>query len=125
MSTTFPTGDPTTSPDLRSWVESANDPRSEFPIQNLPFGVFTRKGSSEPARVGVAIGDSVLDLAALHDAKLFEATPVDDENVFARDALNDFMAMGRKAWRATRERVSDLLSEDNDAIRSNSPSTSR
>jgi fumarylacetoacetase len=125
MSTTFPTGDPTTSPDLRSWVESANDPRSDFPIQNLPYGVFTRKGTSEPARVGVAIGDAVLDLAAVHDAKLFEATPVDYENVFARDALNDFMAMGRAAWRATRERVSDLLNHDNDAIRSNSSLSDR
>lgn len=119
MSTTFPANDPTTNPELRSWVESANDPRGEFPIQNLPFGVFTRKGTSEPARVGVAIGDRVLDLAALHEAKLFEGTAVDAENVFARDALNDFMAMGRKAWRATRERVSDLLAEDNTAIRSN------
>jgi fumarylacetoacetase len=119
MSTPFPASDPTTNPDLRSWVESANDPRGEFPIQNLPFGVFRRAGSNEPARVGVAIGDSVLDLAALHDARMFSGTAVGAENVFARDALNDFMALGRKAWRATRERVSDLLSEDNTAIRSN------
>jgi fumarylacetoacetase len=117
MSSAFPSNDPTLDPALRSWVESANDPRSEFPIQNLPFGVFRRKGTSEPARVGVAIGESVLDLAALHEAKLFEATAVDGENVFARDALNDFMAMGRRAWRSVRERVSDLLSEDNTAVR--------
>jgi len=118
MSTTFPANDPTTAPDLRSWVESANDPRSEFPIQNLPFGVFRRGGTSEAPRVGVAIGDRVLDLAALHDAKRFEATPAGASNVFARDSLNDFMALGRGAWRATRERVSDLLREDNTAIRS-------
>jgi fumarylacetoacetase len=48
-------------PALRSWVASANDPGSDFPIQNLPYGVFRRAGSAEPWRVGVAIGDMILD----------------------------------------------------------------
>jgi len=56
---------PTHDPELRSWVESANAPGSDFPIQNLPFGVFRRKGSREAPRGGVAIGDQVFDLAAL------------------------------------------------------------
>ena len=47
---------------LVSWVESANDPSTDFPIQNLPFGRFRRAGSVEPLRIGVAIGDQVLDL---------------------------------------------------------------
>jgi fumarylacetoacetase len=54
--------DPTHDPALRSWVESANAPDSDFPMQNLPFGAFRPQGSAEPLRIGVAIGDQVLDL---------------------------------------------------------------
>lgn len=50
-------------PALRSWVESANDPACDFPVQNLPFGIFRKKGSKERPRGGVAIGDQILDLA--------------------------------------------------------------
>ncbi len=57
-------GDATHDPALRSWVGSANDPASDFPIQNLPYGRFRRRGGTEPWRVGVAIGDGVLDLHA-------------------------------------------------------------
>ena len=57
--------DETHDPALTSWVESANAPGCDFPIQNLPFGIFRRKGRKEPARGGVAIGDQILDLAAL------------------------------------------------------------
>ena len=56
--------DATHDPELRSWVESANDPSSDFPIQNLPFAIFRRAGSDEPFRAGVAIGDEILDLRA-------------------------------------------------------------
>ena len=52
-------------PALKSWVESANEPGCDFPIQNLPFGIFKRKGAKEAPRGGVAIGDQILDLAAL------------------------------------------------------------
>ena len=55
--------DHTHAPSLRSWVESAED-HPDFPIQNLPLGVFRRRGSDEPARVGMAIGDMILDIAA-------------------------------------------------------------
>ena len=51
---------------LRSWVQSANQPACDFPIQNLPFAVFRRKGSHQPYRIGVAIGDQILDLPAAH-----------------------------------------------------------
>ena len=54
----------THAPALRSWLASANEPGSDFPIQNLPFGVFRRRGADEPFRGGVAIGDQVIDLAA-------------------------------------------------------------
>jgi fumarylacetoacetase len=88
--------DGTHDPALRSWVESANDPATDFPVQNLPFGVFRRDGhAGERARVGIAIGDQILDLAAagLHDAA----------------DLNSLMAAGRDAARALRRRASDLL----------------
>ena len=55
-------------PALKSWLESANDPAGDFPIQNVPFGVFRRSGSEEAFRGGVAIGDQIVDLAALHTA---------------------------------------------------------
>src|SRR5690606_24730925 len=58
-------------PALQSWVDSANQPENGFPIQNLPFGVFRPAGSTQDFRPGVAIGDRVLDLAALADAQVF------------------------------------------------------
>src|SRR5712672_544392 len=86
----------THNPDLKSWVESANHPASDFPIQNLPFGVFRRKGSSEDPRGGVAIGDQVLDLAAL--------------GIKTGPTLNNLAAAGLPAWRGLRKRLSKLLS---------------
>jgi fumarylacetoacetase len=91
-----------------SWVDV--DPGSDFPIQNLPYGVF-RRGSGPPS-VGAAIGDLVLDLAELHRAGKFTDTPVAGGNVFDRDALNDFMGMGRPAWSAVRRRIHELLGAD-------------
>jgi fumarylacetoacetase len=95
---------------LTSWLPVP--PNSDFPIQNLPYGVFRRAG--EAARVGAAIGDSVLDLAALHAAGQFAGTALAPENVFARDALNDFMALGRPAWTQARERITSLLAVEGD-----------
>ncbi len=96
-----------------SWVEGANG--SDFSIQNLPYGVFSHGGSSR--RVGVAIGQRVVDLSVLHGAGLFAGTPVAGENVFACDALNDFMALGVDAWRGVRRRLVALLAAEssNDA----------
>ncbi len=105
--------DSTTDPALKSWVESANAADCEFPIQNLPYGVF-KTGDSAP-RVGVAIGDRILDLAALAEAGLLKC----EAGVFARPRLNDFIALGRAAWRSVREQVSALLSRDNQALQGN------
>ena len=55
----------THAPDAQSWISSANAADNDFPVQNLPFGRFRRAGTSEPLRIGVAIGGQVLDLAAL------------------------------------------------------------
>jgi fumarylacetoacetase len=94
----------------RSWLESANAPGTDFPIQNLPFGVFRRKGSNEAFRGGVAIGDQVIDLAAVAKAGAVSgAAAVKAVNACAGDALNDFLAMGPAAWRALRHALFDLL----------------
>ncbi len=86
-------------PDLKSWVASANDPATDFPIQNLPFGVFRRRASNEAARVGVAIGDQVLDLAA---------AGITDLHV----SLNPLMSLGADAAHALRLAISELLRFD-------------
>jgi fumarylacetoacetase len=88
--------DDTHDPSLRSWVESAHEPGCDFPIQNLPFGIFKRKGQKEPARGGVAIGEHILDLAAL--------------GVRTGPTLNGIAAMGRGAARKLRREVSRALS---------------
>ncbi len=105
--------DPTTDPKLTSWVPVAEG--SDFPVQNLPYGVFRR--ADAPASVGVAIGEMVLDLAAVHDAGLFGDTALAGENVFAARSLNAFMAKGRRAWTDARARVGALLSSGNPTIR--------
>jgi fumarylacetoacetase len=103
----------TTSPNLRSFVPVDDD--SHFPIQNLPYGVF-RVGDG-PWRVGVAIGDQVLDLRAIDEAGLLSDSPAGGNGIFAQGSLNAFMAMGRPAWKATREAVSRLLREDVETLR--------
>jgi fumarylacetoacetase len=116
--------DETHRPDLRSWVESANDPATDFPIQNLPFGVFKRRGSGEPARVGMAIGDQILDVPAAGRAGAFAA---DREAALAAarcaDAsLNALMAQGRTRARALRRAVSAYLRVDSGIDRRESAS---
>ncbi|MER2996973.1 fumarylacetoacetase [Pontibacter populi] len=98
-------------PSLHSWIEIA--PNSDFPIQNLPFGIF--ETDDRDPRVGVAIGDYVFDLLAVARLNLFELIDI-DPNVFHRPYLNDFIALGKPTWRAVRNRVSALLRNDNDEI---------
>jgi len=105
MSTTNETHDPA----LKSWVESANAPGADFPIQNLPFGVFRKKGSNEAFRGGVAIGDQVLDLAAGHKAGAFSGEAAAAAANCAGATLNPFMAMGPSAWSALRLALSRAL----------------
>lgn len=93
----------------RSWLESANAPGTDFPIQNLPFGVFRRKGSSEAFRGGVAIGDQVIDLAALARDHALTGPAAQAVNACTGDALNEFLALGPAAWRALRHALFDLL----------------
>jgi fumarylacetoacetase len=98
-------------PTLRSWVESANSPGGDFPIQNLPLAVFRRRGSSEPFRAGVAIGDEILDLRALRDRnrapRLIQGL-LDD---CSEPSLNQLMSRGRAASSALRAHLSEALRE--------------
>src|SRR3954451_19490298 len=100
-------------PSLKSFVEVAAD--SHFPIQNLPFGVFSTDADPAP-RVGVAIGDQIVDLAVLEDTGLLTADPT-GSRVFNRSSLNAFIALGRAIWRETRACISDLLRHDNPRLR--------
>ncbi|TDF65453.1 fumarylacetoacetase [Cupriavidus sp. L7L] len=97
-----------------SWIDSANDGQTHFPLQNLPYGVFSVKGQSP--RVGVAIGDQIVDLAALDDAGLLPAAA---KGTFAGTTLNRFIALGRPAWTETRKRLTALLSGEDAALRDN------
>ncbi|UYZ64269.1 fumarylacetoacetase [Hymenobacter weizhouensis] len=105
-------------PALRSWIDIA--PTSDFPIQNLPFGVFDKDEQPGP-RLGVAIGEYVLDLYAVAQFGFFEDLDLGPKmpKVFRRGALNSFISLGRPAWRAVRQRVSELLRHDNPALRDN------
>jgi fumarylacetoacetase len=97
-------------PARRSWVESANTPDTSFPIQNLPLGVF-RPAKADP-RIGVAIGDLVLDLRAVTDAGLLAGLEERVEAACRAPVLNALMAEGWAAWAALRARLSDLLRRD-------------
>jgi fumarylacetoacetase len=100
-------------PTLRSFIDV--DATSDFPIQNLPYGVFSAKDGLAP-HVGVAIGDCVLDLWELEQEGRLE---VGDLGVFAAPMLNPFMALGPKVWSRTRARISELLRHDNPELRDN------
>lgn len=101
-------------PQLKSWVEVK--PGSDFPIQNLPFGMF--RTSQSTSHTGVAIGDYILDLAAIAEAGLFDEIEFDKKDL-SRTRLNWFIAGGKKVTNAVRERVSDLLNAENSELRDN------
>jgi fumarylacetoacetase len=108
--------DRTHDPELRSWVASAQEP-TDFPIQNLPFGVFRRADDEEPPRVGVAIGSQVLDLTACHDEGRFSGLAERAAEACAEPALNQLMALDRSHRLELRRQVSDLLSTDSPGYR--------
>jgi fumarylacetoacetase len=112
-----PAIDPTCEPALRSFVESANRSDHDFPIQNLPFGVFRHAGSDKPPHIGVAIGDHALDLHGCIEAGLLASLSADITRALRATTLNALMALGRDAAKAVRAAVSDLLREDNPTLR--------
>jgi len=112
----------TTDPRLTSFVEISPD--SHFPIQNMPYGIFRTKANSNP-RVGVAIGDNVLDLAVLEDRAFFKELNLLEKNLFNQKYINSFMAAGKGVWLSVRERISRLLQADNPELRDNQEVRSR
>lgn len=101
--------------DVRSFIDVRAD--SDFPIQNLPYGVFIPTKGTSP-RVGVAIGDFVLDLSVLADDGLL-GDAARSQRFFSDAVLNRFMAQGRSVWRSTRERITELLRSDCPLLRDN------
>ncbi|MEC8042732.1 MAG: hypothetical protein VX181_18895, partial [Pseudomonadota bacterium] len=92
---------------MKSWVASANSADSQFPLNNLPYGVFST-GEEEP-RCGVAIGDMILDLAAAEEAGLVELA---EDPVLDVPFWNEVMELGPEAWAALRTRLMQLLGEN-------------
>jgi fumarylacetoacetase len=101
-------------PAKKSWLEVSKD--SDFPIQNIPFGVFITK--DDVITIGTRIGDSAIDMGALQQLGYFEGIELTDD-MFMQDTLNDFISDGKKTWRLVRNRLSDLFDENNPKLRDN------
>jgi fumarylacetoacetase len=98
----------------KSWLEVAEN--SDFPIQNIPFGVFLTK--ENVVTVGTRIGDFAIDLGALQQLNYFEGIELTDD-MFMQDTLNDFISDGKKTWRLVRNRIADIFDAENPKLRDN------
>jgi len=101
-------------PKRKSWLKVSDN--SDFPIQNIPFGVFITK--DDIITIGSRIGDFAIDLGAFHQLGYFDGIPLTDD-IFLQDNLNDFIADGRKTWRLVRNRIADVFDVTNGALRDN------
>ena len=101
---------------LKSWIDV--DTNSDFPIQNIPFGIYSPKEGGD-LHVATAIGDYLVDLAYLDDAGFFIDTEIEETEVFHEPTLNAFMSLGQKAWKEARLTISRLLREDNTSFKDN------
>jgi fumarylacetoacetase len=99
-------------PNRKTWLHVDNN--SDFPIQNIPFGVFITK--EDIITIGTRIGDFAIDLGTLHQLGYFEGIPLTDD-IFLQDSLNDFIADGRKTWRLVRNRIADIFDHTNEKLR--------
>ena len=97
---------------VRSWVASANEPQSDFPLENLPYGVFRHE---EKQHIGVAIGDRILDLCDCAREGLLEGLAQEILEACTAEWLNGLMALGPRAWTALRREITALLKEEADA----------
>lgn len=91
-------------PKLQTWLPVPD--KSDFPIQNIPFGVFLTR--DDVITIGTRIGDTAIDLGALHQLGYFEGIPLTDD-IFLQDTLNDFISDGKKTWRLVRNRIAELF----------------
>jgi fumarylacetoacetase len=110
------TPDATHDPALRSWVASANDAATDFPIQNLPFGVYARD-ANDAGRIGVAIGDRIVSLRALHAEGWLSGDGETAGRHCAGSDLNALLALGPRYWLALRTQLSELLRDGSTAAR--------
>ncbi|AXT20525.1 fumarylacetoacetase [Flavobacteriaceae bacterium AU392] len=101
-------------PDRTSWLHV--DKNSDFPIQNIPFGVFLTR--DDIITIGTRIGDTAIDLGALHQLGYFDGIPLTDD-IFLQDSLNDFIADGRKTWRLVRNRIAEIFDAENNILKNN------
>jgi fumarylacetoacetase len=106
-------------PAIKSWVESANRTGSDFPVQNLPFGMCRRRGSGQSARVGVAIGDFVLDVAGAHKDGLLSGVQEIVAQACQSGSLNKLMALGQESWSNLRRALHSLLRADGESAARN------
>lgn len=102
-------------PSRKSWIEVSKD--SDFPIQNIPFGVFLTK--DDIVTIGTRIGDSAIDLNALYQLGYFDGIELTDD-IFLQDTLNAFISSGRKTWREVRNRIADIFDENNPKLKDSS-----
>ena len=94
---------------LRSWVTSANKPDTEFPLNNLPYGLFSVSGGAR--RCGIAIGDMILDVTAVEHAGVIRPA---GQAVLGAEGWNDFMALGPTVWAEFRQQITEILAEGSD-----------
>jgi len=101
-------------PKRKSWINVPQN--SDFPIQNIPFGVFITK--EDVITIGTRIGNCAIDMGALQQLGYFEGIELTDD-MFMQDTLNDFISDGKKTWRLVRNRLAELFDENNPKLRDN------
>ena len=101
-------------PNRKTWIETS--PESDFPIQNIPFGVFLTR--DDIITIGTRIGDTAIDLGALHQLGYFDGIPLTDD-IFLQDSLNDFISDGKKTWRLVRNRIAEIFDAKNTSLKEN------
>ena len=101
-------------PNRKSWLNVAEN--CDFPIQNIPFGVFITK--DDIITIGTRIGEYAIDLGAFHQLGYFDGIPLTDD-MFMQDSLNDFISDGRKTWRLVRNRIAEVFDAKNASLRDN------
>ncbi|MRT17437.1 fumarylacetoacetase [Vitellibacter sp. q18] len=101
-------------PKRKTWLDTAPD--TDFPIQNIPFGVFLTR--DDIITIGTRIGDYAIDLGALHQLGYFKGIDLTDD-IFLQDTLNDFISDGRKTWRLVRNRIAEIFDQNNPKLRDN------
>ena len=104
----------TNDPAKKTWLEVPE--KSDFPIQNIPFGVFLTP--DDIITIGTRIGDYAIDLGALHQLGYFDGIALTDD-IFLQDSLNDFISDGKKTWRSVRDRISKIFDIDNTVLQNN------